>query len=159
LFDDFSAVSNLGGLVSAFPRNEFGKRSSSRNPLIFGLFERMRLVEQIGSGISKMRDLMQEEGLTTPKFDIAGMFTVTFRTPFDFEKWVEKWVEKISINRIEIIKAIHKNSIISKKELKSSIGLNGTAIDNNIDKPKELGLLERECGAKGGQWIIKFKLP
>jgi ATP-dependent DNA helicase RecG len=60
LFRDRVEISNPGGLVSAIPRNEFGRRSLSRNPLIFGLFERMRMVEQIGSGISRMRDLMQE---------------------------------------------------------------------------------------------------
>ena len=42
VFDDRVEISNPGGLVSAVPRNEFGKRSASRNPLIFGLFERMR---------------------------------------------------------------------------------------------------------------------
>jgi ATP-dependent DNA helicase RecG len=159
LFDDRVEISNPGGLVSAIPRNEFGKRSLSRNPLIFGLFERMRMVEQIGSGISRMRNLMHEEGLTPPEFSIDGMFTVTFRRPFDFDKWVDKWVEKLSENRIEILKAIHYNSKISKKELESNIGLSGTAIDNNIEALKELGLLEREGGAKGGEWIIKFKLP
>ncbi|WP_369765315.1 ATP-binding protein [Flavobacterium sp. WC2429] len=159
LFDDRVEISNPGGLVSAIPRNEFGKRSLSRNPLIFGLFERMRMVEQIGSGISRMRDLMLEEGLTPPEFNIDGMFTVTFRRPFDFDKWVDKWVEKLSENRIEILKAIHYNSKISKKKLESNIGLSGTAIDNNIAALKELGLLEREGGAKGGEWMIKFKLP
>ena len=159
LFDDRVEISNPGGLVSAIPRNEFGKRSLSRNPLIFGLFERMRMVEQIGSGISRMRDLMKEEGLTPPEFSIDGMFTVTFRRPFDFDKWVDKWVEKLSENRIEILKAIHYNSKISKKELETSISLSGTAIDNNIEALKELGLLEREGGAKGGEWMIKFKLP
>lgn len=118
----------------------------------------MRMVEQIGFGISRMRDLMHEEGLTPPEFSIDGMFTVTFRRPFDFLKWVNKWVEKLSGNRIEILKAIHYNSKISKKELETIIGLSGTAIDNNIEALKELGLLEREGSAKGGQWIIKFKL-
>ena len=153
-------IGNRRGVhLNAIPRNEFGKRSLSRNPLIFGLFERMRMVEQIGSGISRMRDLMLEEGLTPPEFSIDGMFTVTFRRPFDFEKWVDKWVEKLSENRIEILKAIHYNSKISKKKLESNIGLSGTAIDNNIEALKELGLLEREGGAKGGEWMIKFKLP
>jgi ATP-dependent DNA helicase RecG len=57
------------------------------------------------------------------------------------------------------LKAIHYNSKISKKKLESNIGLSGTAIDNNIEALKELGLLEREGGAKGGEWMIKFKLP
>jgi ATP-dependent DNA helicase RecG len=51
LFSDRVEISNPKGLVSVISRNEFGRRSLSRNPLIFGLFERMRMVEQIGSGI------------------------------------------------------------------------------------------------------------
>lgn len=159
LFNDRVEISNPGGLVSAISKHDFGKRSLSRNPLIFGLFERMRMVEQIGSGISRMRDLMKENALTPPEFDIDGMFTVTLRRPFDFEKWVNKWVEKLSENRIKILKNIHLNNKISKKELEAIIGLSGTAIDKNIDALRELGLLEREGGAKGGHWIIKFILP
>jgi ATP-dependent DNA helicase RecG len=159
VFNDRVEISNPGGLVSAVPRSEFGKRSASRNPLIFGLFERMRLVEQIGSGITRIRDVMNDEGLTPPEFNIDGMFTVTLRRPFDFEKWVEKWVEKLTENRIDILKNIHKNSRISIRELSDVLGLSLSAIDKNLLFLKELGLLERMNGAKGGYWIIHFKLP
>jgi ATP-dependent DNA helicase RecG len=159
LFDDRVEISNPGGLVSAISKNDFGKRSLSRNPLIFGLFERMRMVEQIGSGISRMRDLMKNDGLTPPEFNIDGMFTVTFRRPFDFDKWVDKWVEKLSKNRIKILREIHKNGKIAKRELEEKVGLSATAIDNNLEILKELGLLEREGGARGGHWIIKYILP
>ena len=159
LFNDRVEVTNPGGLVSSISKNEFGKKSSSRNPLIFGLFERMRLVEQIGSGISRMQDLMQEEGLTPPEFNTDGMFTVTFRRPFDFDKWVDWWVDNLSENRIKILKNIYTNPKISKRELENNIGLNGSAIDKNIDFLKDLGLLERKGNTKSGHWIIKYKLP
>lgn len=41
IFNDRVEVSNPGGLISGIPKNEFGKRSLSRNLLIFGLFERV----------------------------------------------------------------------------------------------------------------------
>ena len=119
----------------------------------------MRLVEQIGSGITRIRDVMNDEGLTPPEFNIDGMFTVTLRRPFDFEKWVEKWVDKLTENRIDILKNIHKNSRISIRELSDVLGLSLSAIDKNLLFLKELGLLERMNGAKGGYWIIHFKLP
>lgn len=159
VFDDRVEISNPGGLISAVPRNEFGKRSASRNPLIFGLFERMRLVEQIGSGITRIRDVMNDEGLTPPEFSIDGMFTVTLRRPFDFEKWVEKWVENLTENRVDILKNIHKNSKITIRELSDNIGLSLSAIDKNLLFLKDLGILERMKGAKGGYWVIHFKLP
>jgi ATP-dependent DNA helicase RecG len=119
----------------------------------------MRLVEQIGSGITRIRDVMNDEGLTPPEFNIDGMFTVTLRRPFDFEKWVEKWVDKLTENRINILKNIHENSRISIRELSIVSGLSLSAIDKNLLFLKELGLLERMNGAKGGNWIIHYKSP
>lgn len=159
VFNDRVEISNPGGLISGIPKNEFGKRSLSRNPLIFGLFERIRMVEQVGSGISRMRDLMIEENLTPPEFNTEGIFTVTFRRPFDFNKWVDKWVDNLTNNRVNIIKAIHRNNKVSKRELEHIIGLSPTAIDNNLDALKDLGLIERVGSAKGGHWKINYILP
>ena len=159
VFDDRVEISNPGGLVSAIPKSEFGKRSASRNPLIFGLFERMRLVEQIGSGITRIRDVMNDEGLTPPEFNIDGMFTVTLRRPFDFEKWVEKWVEKLTDNRVKILREVHNNHKVTKKELEQAVGISASAIDNNIDVLKDLGLLSRVGSDKGGYWKIIPVLP
>lgn len=159
VFDDRVEISNPGGLVSVVSRNEFGKRSASRNPLIFGLFERMRLVEQIGSSIARMRDVMKEEGLTPPEFNIDGLFTVILRRPFDFEKWVEKWVEKLTDNRVKILREVHNNPKVTKKELEQSVSISTSAIDNNIDILKNLGLLTREGSDKGGNWRINYLFP
>ncbi len=159
VFNDRVEISNPGGLISGIPKNEFGKRSLSRNPLIFGLFERIRMVEQVGSGIGRMRDLMIEADLTEPEFNTEGMFTVTVRRPFDFNKWVDKWVDNLTGNRVNIIKAIHENSKVSKRELEDKVGLSATAIDNNLDALKDLGLIERVGSAKGGHWQINYILP
>lgn len=158
LFNDRVEITNPGGLVSSITKNEFGKKSSSRNPLIFGLFERMRLVEQIGFGISRMRDLMEEEGLTPPEFNTDGMFTVIFRRPFDFEMWVNKWVNNLSEKQIVILTAIHNNNKIKKAILQQLVDFSATALDNNIDDLKKEGVLERE-GTKGGVWIIHYINP
>lgn len=158
LFNDRVEVTNPGGLVSSIGKNEFGKKSSSRNPLIFGLFERMRLVEQIGSGISRMRDLMKEEGLTPPEFNTDGMFTVAFRRPFDFESWVNHWVNHLSEKNIIILKSIHENQEIKKSTLQQLTDLSPSTLDYNIEILKKTGLLERE-GTKGGVWILHYINP
>lgn len=159
LFSDRVEISNPGGLVSGIPRNEFGKRSLSRNSLIFGLFERIRMVEQIGSGIIRMNDLMEEANLTPPEFAMDGMFTVTLRRPFDFKKWVDRWVEKLTDNRVKILEEVHKDNRVTKKELEQKVGISSSAIDNNIDALKELGLIEREGSDRGGYWRINYILP
>lgn len=114
----------------------------------------MRMVEQIGSGISRMRDLMKENGLTPPEFDIDGMFTITLRRPFYFDKWVNNLSEK----QIIILTAIHNNIKIKKVELQQLADFSATALDSNIEVLKKEGLLERE-GTKGGVWIIHYINP
>jgi ATP-dependent DNA helicase RecG len=81
IYDDRIVISNPGGLLPAVQK-EFGTRSMSRNPLIFGLFTRMSLVEQVASGIPRMHDEMKEAGLPEPKFTTdGGFFAVSFKRP------------------------------------------------------------------------------
>lgn len=159
LFLDRIEITNPGGLVSAIPEAEFGKKSYSRNPLIFGLFEKMRMVEHIGSGITRMRELMDGAGLPQPIFQYSGMFAVTFYRPVDFEKWINDWKEELSENRLAILKEMHHNNKVTKRELERKIGISDTAIDNNIEYLKNNGFLERTGGDKGGRWIIHYKTP
>ena len=78
LFDDRIEISNPGGLLPLVAKH-FGRRSLSRNPYIFSLFMRMNLVEHVGLGIGRMKELMLNAGLPEPEYETEGMFTVTLR--------------------------------------------------------------------------------
>lgn len=78
MFDDRVEVSNPGGLLPIVAK-DFGHKSMTRNPLIFGLFTRMHLVERVASGIPRMQEAMKEANLPEPEFHTDGMFTVVFK--------------------------------------------------------------------------------
>lgn len=78
MFDDRVEVSNPGGLLPIVAK-DFGHKSMTRNPLIFGLFTRMHLVERVASGIPRMQEAMKEANLPEPDFHTDGMFTVIFK--------------------------------------------------------------------------------
>ena len=68
-----------GGLPAGMKPDELGYKSIPRNPLLFGIFYRMNLVEQIGSGIMRIRDLCQDYGIPEPQFEISeNWVTVQF---------------------------------------------------------------------------------
>lgn len=157
VFKDRVEISNPGGLISGIKRSEFGTRSLSRNPLIFGLFERMDLVEQIGSGISRIRELMADADLPNPVFQLEGMFTVILRRPVDFSQWINQWHDELSSNRIKILEELYKNNTISKEELGEAVGLSKTAIDNNIKWLRNNDFLNRIGSDRGGKWQVLFK--
>lgn len=157
IFDDRVEISNPGGLVQSIAREEFGTRSLSRNALIFGIFQRIDLVEKVGSGINRMRTEMQMAGLPAPVFSLEGMFTAKFYRPVEFEQWLNRWKDKLSMPQISILQHIHANSKITKQALATLVQLSSSGLDLNINKLKEAGILKREGARKSGTWKIIHK--
>ena len=158
IYDDRVEISNPGGLISVITQQEFGTKSFSRNPLIFGLMQRIDLVEKVGSGIKRMRDTMKEANLVEPKFEMGGFFTVIFYRPMAFEKWLEGWTLHLRTPLTKMLLAIHDEEKITKAQLSDIIGQGKTSVDNNINKLRNLGLLIREGSDKSGRWLIN-QLP
>ena len=69
----------LGVVVGGMELKDLGTGSSPRNPLLFGTFFRMSLVEQVGSGFKRIRDALQEAGQPEPQVKAnEHWFSVTF---------------------------------------------------------------------------------
>lgn len=152
LFTDRVEITNPGGLVSAISPKDFGTKSHSRNPLIFGLFERIDMVEQIGSGISRIRDEIEKSGLPSPEFLTEGMFTVIFkrRVKEQQRKTREKTWEK---TREKIVRLIQENGNITTNELAFEIGITEKGIEYHLKKLKEDLVIKRVGSDKDGNWV------
>jgi ATP-dependent DNA helicase RecG len=166
LYDNRMEISNPGGLVSAIKPADFGKRSLSRNPLIFGLFARMQLVEQVGSGIIRMRDLMKEAGLPIPEFTTDGMFTITLQRQKNGisnsdklgdkpgDKLGERTGDKTRDKIIEILKTNNKTTI---PELAEMLDISYKGVEYHLTEMKKEGILKRIGPRKYGFWEITEK--
>jgi len=154
IYDNRVEITNPGGLISGISDKEFGHKSLSRNPLIFGLMQRVSLVEKVGSGIIRMKDSMKEAGLVEPLFTLGGFFTVTFFRPIDFDKLLEYLNDKISVSQKKILQEIHNTPSITTQSLATKIGLSMAGIEKNISTLKELGIIERKGARKSGYWVI-----
>jgi ATP-dependent DNA helicase RecG len=149
VFDDRVEISNPGGLVSAIPESEFGKRSHSRNPLIFGLFARMHLVEQVGSGVGRIQNLMKEADLPEVVFQKDGIFTVILKRPL--VKGSEKSSEKSSE---KILKLLKTNRSLTTDEIAVLIGVSVRTVKRNLKLLQTDKKLRREGSDKSGLWIV-----
>jgi len=70
------------------------------------------------------------------------------------EKLGEKFGEKFGENELAIAKEISKDPKITISELSQIVGISTTAIENNITKLKEKGILKRIGPDKGGYWEV-----
>ena len=61
---------------------DLGLKSVPRNPLLFGIFQRMGLVEQIGSGIRRIRQMCRDYVVADPNIEVSESWVITiFRRP------------------------------------------------------------------------------
>jgi ATP-dependent DNA helicase RecG len=157
VYDDRVEISNPGGLVSAIPESEFGKRSHSRNPLIFGLFARMHLVEQVGSGIGRIQDLMKAAGLPEPDFRKDGFFTVILIRPAQISVNTTRNTTRKTTRKTadRIIEFLILNPKANRAEIAQSLGdITEDGVKYQLNKLKKQGIIERVGPDKGGFWKI-----
>ncbi|MFH0946839.1 MAG: ATP-binding protein [Planctomycetota bacterium] len=70
MFSDRLEVENPGGLCPGITESDLGKRSVRRNPTIANLRLRAKYVEQLGSGLSRIRTALAENG--NPPFELGA---------------------------------------------------------------------------------------
>lgn len=164
IYSDRVEISNPGELAAGLKPEDFGKKSVSRNPLLFGLFHRMGAVEKIGSGIKRMRAAMEQAGLKEPEFEITGFFTIKlFRSVLKSgekvtAEFTPETAQKLPGNRPEtaqkIIDAIKLNPAVTRKKLALQTGFTEDTVKHTVSKLKKQNVLKRIGSDREGYWEI-----
>ena len=147
IFDDRIEITNPGGLPRGLSEKDFGKRAVRRNQLIASMLHRIDFVENMGTGINKIRGLMKAEGLPEPKFEFGDFYTIIFTRTQSVSEVGRKTSGKI-------INLIAKDVCITIPEMALEIGITERSIERNIKKLQEEGKIKRSGPAKGGYWQI-----
>ena len=163
IYDDRVSIVSPGGVPKGITRENFGKRSIARNPIIADLLRRTHYIEKAGTGIGRMRELMEDAGLKEPKFQYDEFFEASFLRPsyydknygtYDLSKKDNK-TSKLNNTQIQMINLIRDNPSITQKEMAEKIGMALPTIRKNIQILKNKEIITREGATKKGMWIIK----
>jgi ATP-dependent DNA helicase RecG len=71
IYHDRLEIVTPGGLPAGMHEKDLGVKSIPRNPLLFGIFYRMDMVEQIGSGIKRIRYACKGYGVSPPGIEVS----------------------------------------------------------------------------------------
>ena len=170
VYDDRVEISNFGGLPARLKKDQFGKKSVRRNPLVADLMARAGYIEKMGTGIKKMRDLVKAEGLPPIKFEFDNFTTVTFYRKSIWEKDVLKPLESnkklnavlskklnITIKRadkiVKILQSIEKGRF-SIDSLSKGLQISSRSVEKDIRFLKQHKFIEFEGSPKYGKYKI-----
>jgi len=79
IFDDRVVIISPGGVCKGITPENFGTVSITRNNIIATLLNRCNYIEQMGTGIERMKNAAREAHVAEPEFEFSGFFKVTFR--------------------------------------------------------------------------------
>ena len=177
MFDDRIVFESPGKLPGMVRPSNIRSTHFSRNPKIAAFLKTYHYVKEYGEGVDRMYRELEVNGAAPLSFHTDD-FILKVSVPKvteklvenrdgeveklveNVDKLIEKLVEKatgngdkLTENRIAILRLIAGNPYISQSELAESIGISITAIGNNI-KAMRNKYLRRVGPDKGGFWKI-----
>lgn len=134
VFDDMIEISNPGGLPKGLSENDFGKKSLARNPNICALLNQVNYIEKMGTGISRMRKLMQENNLPEIQFEYSEFFTLKIERKSRVNPLES--ILQISTKRadkmLEILKDLHINKEFSVDQISAKLSVSNRSVRDDL---------------------------
>jgi len=78
IYDDRVEITSPGGICKGITLENFGKISITRNSVVASMLYRIDYIEQMGTGILRMKNAAKTAKVAEPKFDLHDFFRVTF---------------------------------------------------------------------------------
>ena len=130
--------------------------AQSRNKLIAWAFKEAGLIERYGSGIPRIHKICRDYGIKAPLLDeTSNGFKITL---FKEKAMLgDKLGDKLTENQKLIVTELRMNHSISLAQLSKKIGISQTAVENNINKLRKGGIIQRIGTTKKGSWIVNLK--
>ena len=79
IFDDRVDIVSPGGVCKGITPENFGTVSITRNSLVVNMFYRIGYIEQMGTGIMRMKEAAIDANVAEPRFELNNFFKVTFK--------------------------------------------------------------------------------
>ena len=152
IYTDRIVITSCGGLVEGLTESDFFKcRSMPRNRELMRVFRDIELVEQIGSGMSRILGAYDRS-----VFEITPSFTIV-TLPFEksFVMSNDRINDTTNDKKLTILDLIKENPTITTAKLAETTGKSQSTVARELKQYQTAGLLYREGARKKGQWVVE----
>ena len=163
VYPDRLEIFCAGGLPEGMTMDLLMGRHGSvpRNPSLASVFYSAGYVESWGQGISKVRESCIANGNPEPEFkEFCGGILAIITKPAARGRTPSTTSVPIS-NELDraILKIIADNPQVSTSYISETIGVSMKTVQRHISALRNLGILSREGGNRGGRWIVDGNHP
>nr|MBC8359864.1 putative DNA binding domain-containing protein [Candidatus Desulfatibia profunda] len=156
IYDDRLTIWNPGGLPLGITMEDLLKPHGSvlRNKGIGAVLYDMGLIEQWGSGISKMQNLCSSAGIPVPHFEeYQSGFLVEFRKNI----YTEEYLRKLGLNerQIKAVAFLKEKGEISNKDYRKLSGLSDEGARKDLNELIEKNIVESRGKGRSIHYILK----
>ncbi len=156
IFDDHIWIFNVGELPEGITIEQLKSVHAPvpRNPLIVRTFYLAGLIEELGSGIKRMMDSLNDMGLPEPEFkeEFGGFSIYIWKTYHTEEKFREIGLNERQIKAMDYIK--EKGSISLSDYSKLSPEVKDRTLRRDLNDLTEKGLLKAIGEKKGRRYEL-----
>jgi len=158
LFADRLEILSPGGLMRPLTVQKIKKGDCppcSRNPVLGQYLNHLRLMDQRGSGIGRMKTAMLNHGLVAPEYDLAdGYFRVTMKGPGSHlerlrvsevaSKQITASVEdQLTDRQRAVMHSLAKGDKVTSASCMENYGISRQAVNADFNKLLKFGLIRR----------------
>ena len=161
IFKDRIEVYNPGGLIDGLKKEDLGKFGSRpRNLFLFSMLDKMNLVDNIGSGIKRVRRALEERSLNYEYEVESNYFKFTIfreKKTQNVGKNVGKNVARSNKEKRQdfILEKIKNEEKVTISLLANEIGVNTKTIERDLEELKSKDLIEFIGEKRIGTWKLK----
>ena len=164
IFNDRIEVVSPGALPKGVSLDTLGEMSVARNALITDLVLRTGLIDKLGTGIKRMKKIMDDHGLEGPEFEeTADYFKVTLWGPGDdilvlIEEQEGTDLRESGLNERQIKaleKMLNNNEEMTNKKYRNEFDVSHTTAHQDLKKLVEMDFVSEKGQGRSKSYVAK----
>lgn len=154
IFSDRLEIENPGGLPPGLGIEDLGKRSVRRNRTIADLLYRAKFVEQIGSGIQRMKRALKDNGNPPMEISATNFFVVKFHPRVEMAE-----SKQLTSRQNTLYRFIKRKGSVTKSESATLLGVSGDTALREIKALVRDGLVKQSGTGKRTKYSLSDNPP
>jgi len=163
IYDDRVDIVSPGGVCKGITPENFGTVSITRNSVLASMLYRIGYIEQMGTGIMRMKRAAKEAKIAEPEFEFSGFFKVTFKRSVvqsidvgdEQAIAIDRQAIKTSDRKRAVLSYIEEHAQATTSEVSNLLGLSKGRVRAILQEMANDGTIEKVGNNRYAYYVLK----